>query len=100
MALARTTTIDQVEITASKTILIRLKKAVTDGDVVVASGYHRTALAPGEDADALLAGLNANLLQMGEAAVADGDWRDVRIAAAAYHTADVVAAWRQSQQTD
>ncbi len=95
MALEQKTLIDQIEILRDGTLRVRMNKTVVDGETVIASGYHRTVLTPGVDADVQLAAVNGHLAALGAAPVEDGEWDRLRRIAAVEHTPAAVASWRQ-----
>lgn len=49
MALIKTETIDQIEVTLTNNVQVRTKTTVMDGDEVVATTYHRKVIVPGQD---------------------------------------------------
>lgn len=72
------TIIDQIEVTRSGTIQIRMHKQIVDGEQLIASSNHRTAIQPGGDIDATAAVVNAHLDEMGWPAVDDSEWQRVK----------------------
>lgn len=62
------TVIERIKILASGSIQLRFAKMIVDGDKIVgAPQWHRCALDPGTDIDAMMAAINNHLEQMGEA---------------------------------
>jgi hypothetical protein len=94
MALERKTIIDQIEIRRDGTVHVRMAKVIVEGERIVASEYHRTALEPGADVDTTLAAVNAHLVQLGEAEIEAGEWARVRRVASLEHTKEIVDAHR------
>lgn len=86
--------LDQIEITRSGHVQVRMLKAVVDNGKIVASEYHRTVVEPGADPDARLAAVNASLATMDTPwpPVAVVEWQRVRQHCTVAHTPEVVAA--------
>lgn len=97
MALEKRTTVNQIEITESGTIQVRIAKRVVDGDQVFSSEWHRTAFDPTTDIDAQMAAVNAHLAQMGWPAVPDADTQKIKDHANVARTPEVVKAYEAQQ---
>jgi hypothetical protein len=67
MSLKRRTVVDQIEITRTGTVQVRLAKTIMDGEAVVASTFHRCTFEPGANVEEGIAAVNAHLAQLGEA---------------------------------
>ena len=80
--------IDQIEVTQTGTIQIRMHKISSDGDMI---GNHRTAIEPGGDIDAQIAAVNAHMGSEGFAAIPDADVARVKATAAATWTPENIA---------
>jgi hypothetical protein len=87
--------IDQREITRDGTLQIRIAKQVLDNGDVVAESWHRTSLALGQDLEALIVAVDADLVRQGFGAVQD--WSSVRRTVLMEHTPEAVAAFVASQ---
>ena len=92
MPITKEVVVDQIELTASRTIQIRFRKNLVEDGKVLSFEYHRTALSPGVPLADQIADVNAHLQQMGWPAVADT--RRVEAIVKAEHTAEVVQAYR------
>lgn len=90
----RISVINQREITENGTIQIRIAKQVVDAGEVISSLWHRTSIAPGDDAEATIASVDAHLTQMGYGPVAN--WQGVRALVASEHTPEVVQAYQDA----
>lgn len=99
MSIGTRTVIDQIEIRANGTLQIRLLKQIVNGDAVVQSTYHRTAIEPGGDCDALLAAVGAHLAALGFPRLSPDEWQRVKDHAAVAWTPDAIAAWRTGAQS-
>lgn len=73
MTLSRRTVVDQVEVMPTGAVGVRIRKEIVDGDDVISSGYHRTAVASGQDAQAQMDLCNEHLQLMGCEPVAQAE---------------------------
>jgi hypothetical protein len=87
------TIIDQIEIRRDGTVQLRLDKQLLRDGKVIGSGWHRCAWGPGADFEASVAGVNAQLVSMGEAVAEAGEWDRVRRVIAMEQTPEVVEAF-------
>ena len=97
MALEKRTSVNQIEITESGTIQVRIAKRVVDGDQVFSSEWHRTVFDPITDIDAQMAAVNAHLAQMGWPEVPAADTQKIKDHAVVAHTPEVVKAFIAQQ---
>lgn len=88
----KTIRIHQREVTENGVIQILISKYSSDGDFL---GWHRTAIAPGEDADFIIRSVNAHLESMGFTPL--DDISPIKKMVASEHTPEVVKAYRDSQ---
>ena len=66
--LEKKTVIERIEILAGGSIQVRFAKLIVDGDKIIgAPQWHRCAFDPGADVNAMLAAINDNLEQIGQA---------------------------------
>lgn len=72
------TVVDQIEITRSGAIQVRLKKLMVDGDVEYDLGYHRTVIPFGGDPDVAIGIVNTNLEAMGVGSVPEEEMPRLR----------------------
>ena len=98
--LARQVVIDQIEITKSGVIQIRMEKQIVDADQVVTSEYHRTAIGVGNDVNAQMDAVNKHLAQMGWPAVPADDIARVADHAIAAWTPDRIASVKNTLDTE
>ena len=98
MTIEKRTVVDQREVTANGIIQIRFRKELVEDGRVLSFEYHRTSLRPGDDLDALMVHVNADLERMGGQTVADLE--PVRRIVSAEHTAEVVKAFKDVQKKD
>lgn len=91
----RKSVINQREITENGTIQIRIAKQVVDDGEVVASSWHRFVLAPGDDTEAMISAVDADLTKQGYGPVQN--WSTVRATVAAEHTPEVIKAYQDAQ---
>ncbi len=73
MALERRTIVNQIEVNEFGTVQVRFAIQIVDGDNVIHSRWHRTAVDLTGDVDQQLAAVNAHMDEMGEARVSDKD---------------------------
>jgi hypothetical protein len=90
------TSVDRIEVLGTGMVQVRLQKQVLKDDVVIASEYHRTTLAPGDDTAMILTTLNVALTAAGSAAVTADAWSAVSSVCAAVWTDAVIAAYKAS----
>ena len=93
--MARQSIVNQREITENGTIQVRIAKQVVDDGEVVASSWHRFVLAPGDDTEAMISAVDADLTNQGYGPVVD--WSGVRATVAAEHTPEVIQAYQDAQ---
>jgi hypothetical protein len=91
----REAAIDQREITENGTVQVRIAKKVIDAGEVLASGWHRCALEPGQNVDDMISAVDADLTNQGYGPVQD--WSGVRATVAAEHTPEVIKAHEDAQ---
>ncbi len=96
MSLSKITVLDQVEVTRSGVIHIRLGLLVVDGTEEIACEWHRTSLPPGANLGEQIDAVNAHLCQMNKAPVEDVSML-IKVVGAV-HTPDLIAAYRKRQQ--
>lgn len=80
------------------TLSIRWAKLTFNGDTVIARENHRTTLNPGDDIDAVMAAVNADLTAQGFGAMPATDIDLIKAQTAHVWTPDVVAAYRAAQK--
>lgn len=90
------TVVDQIEVTRSQYVQLRIGLLIVDDGVEVDCKWHRTAIEPGGDVDRQMAVVNAHLKGMGKVPVGAEDIARVRQVVAAVHTPEAVAAFRAS----
>jgi hypothetical protein len=80
MSLEKVTSVYLIEVVENGVVQVRTKTAIKEDGVEISSKFHRHVIAPGDDYSA----------------------EDARVQAmcAAMHTADVVAAYKESQNAD
>lgn len=93
MSLDRRTVISQREIAADGTVQVRFEKLIVDGDAVVSRQYHRASFQPGTPVAAQMAAVNAHLVQMGEAPVAESEVESIERIVKLEHTPEVIEAF-------
>lgn len=84
--------LDRREILADGSVRVRLAREVRNGDVVVSRQWHRFTIAPGGNATAMLAGVNANLGALGFPSVSAADEKAIIDAVALAGTASAQTA--------
>jgi len=77
MSLEKVTSVDLIEVIENGCIQVRTKTAIKEDGVEISSKFHRHVVAPGDDYS--------------------GEDARVQAMCAAMHTADVVAAYKESQ---
>lgn len=92
------TVFSRAECTAIGTLQIRLEKQMVENGVVLAKGYHRTVIEPGDDVDAQIARVNAHLVLMGCQPIDAEAVTRIKRLATAEHTADRVTAFRSTTE--
>jgi hypothetical protein len=76
--------VEQIEITKTGNIQIRMHKMSSDGDLI---GNHRTSIEPNGDVDAQIAAVNSHMAAENFAPISDVDTARVKaVAAAAWNT--------------
>jgi hypothetical protein len=80
MTLARKTYVDQIEITRTGHVQVRMHLSVIDDNKVINQQNHRTSVAPGEDPDEQLRAVNGHLAIMDPPwpSISDAEWQRVR----------------------
>lgn len=93
------TVVDQIEITRSGIIQIRMAKEVVDDDgTTLSSQWHRTALSPGCDIRAQMDAVSQHLTEgLGFPAVNTNDLERIKTLASAAWTDEVIAAFQAAQ---
>ena len=93
--MSRKSVVNQREITENGTIQVRIAKQVVDAGEVLASSWHRCAVAPGQNVDDMISAVDADLTNQGYGPVVD--WSGVRATVAAEHTPEVIEAYQDAQ---
>lgn len=91
------TTVDQIEITRSGTIQVRLALELIENGEVLSHKLHRTLIAPGSDVAAQMAAVNVHLVQMNMNTVSDADVGQISALATVAWTPAVLAAYQAQQ---
>ena len=93
------TVIDQIEVTRSGRIQVRLALEIVENGEAISSAYHRAAVDPGEAVADTMALVNGHLLAMGKTEIAaDGMPGVLAIVAQAVHTPEVVARFKAATE--
>ena len=98
MTIFTKTLLDDTTIKRDGTILLRFEKQAINGDSVISSEWHRTALAPGCDAEGTLDQNSQHLVELGYTAISADDKAQILQLVAARQTPDVVAAYKSAQE--
>lgn len=91
------TVLDQIEITSSGAIQIRIGLLLVEDGNVIDTKWHRSAIEPGGDIDAQMSAVNAHLEQMGKLPVGAEDIARIKSHADVAWTPDVVKAFRAAK---
>lgn len=87
------------DVSRQGTIALRWRKMTYDGDVLVSTEPHRANIEPGDDIDAIVSQINANLTGMGfEPTDGDTDW--IKYVAAKCWTPEIVTATAARKQAE
>ena len=70
--------IKQIEITQNKTIQVLISKQVVNGDIIISTENHRTAILPLGDVEAQMELVNNHLSRMGYSPIPDADIASIR----------------------
>ena len=93
-------TIEQIEVTSTGVIQVRMHKLSSDGDLI---GNHRTALPPATDVNtqvnAQIAAVNAHMATENYSAISDADVAKLTAICNTVWTAEVVAAYQAQQNS-
>lgn len=93
------TVIDQIEVTRSGRIQVRLAIEIVENGEVIASSWHRTSVDPGEIVSSKLDAVSVHLMTMGKSGVADDGMPGVLTTIAeTVHTPEVVARFKSAAQ--
>lgn len=93
------TVVNQIEITATGHIQVRMCKQVLDDDgSVIFSEYHRTSVECGGDVVAQMSAVNDHLAEMGWPAVSDAEIASIASHAAVAWTPEKVSAWNRVKE--
>ena len=87
------TVLDQIEITSNGTIQVRVNKLVMNGDLVMASRYHRTSFFPGQDIDSQVAVVNNSIVREGWPGMTTADVQKIKDHAVVAWTPEVLSAY-------
>lgn len=88
------TIIDQIEITRSRHVQVRFALLLLEGEHEISSQWHRSAIEPGGDMDAMVSAVNGHLVSMGAAEIEPGDIPLMKKVCEVAHTRDVVKKFR------
>ena len=78
MNIYKRTKVNQIEITESGVVQVRIALQIIEGGNVVSNKWHRTAISPDGDVDAQMAAVNVHLNQMNEQPVSAEDIAKVK----------------------
>lgn len=93
------TVIDQIEITRSGMIQIRMRKLIVDDNGTEHDlGYHRTAIEPGSDPNLQMAAVNEHLLEMQMGAVPAEEMVTLNAIVPVVHTPERKEQWRTARE--
>ena len=85
----KTLVLDQIEVTKTGTIQLRMHRLSSDGDLL---GNHRTSIEPGGDIDAQIAAVNTHMGGEGFAPIPAADVARVKAIAVATWTPELITA--------
>lgn len=94
------TIVDQIEIRRDGTIGVRFAILTLKDGAEIASSWHRTSIAPGDDVDAQIAAVNADITTRQTIMAEPVDETNIPLlkeVAALVHTPDVVSAYQQKK---
>lgn len=89
------TIIERIEIESTGVMQIRLATIIVENGRELARAWHRTSVAPGSDANVVMAAVNASLSQTGKATVDVKDIARVTALVPIVHSADIVQKFRE-----
>jgi hypothetical protein len=92
--MAKSLSIEQIEITSNGTVQVRLHKLSSDGDLI---GNHRTSLPPATDINAQIAAVNAHMATENFTAISAADVAKLTAICNAAWTAEVIAAYQAAE---
>lgn len=93
------TVIEQIEIKPETGfVFIRMQKRLMDGDRIIGSEYHRTALEPDSDVDVQAKAVNDHLVLLGEEPVPLEEWDAVKACAKIARTPAIMKAWNKQKE--
>lgn len=98
--ITKRTIVNQIEIHATGSVQVRMRKEIVEGDDVLSYEYHRTVIEPGVDPYAQFQAVNTHLLALGMQTVQVDDWKAVAEHCAVAHTAEVIDAFRKSRSKE
>ncbi len=95
--ITKRTVVDQVTVTTSGHLEVRLRREIVENEKVLAFEYHRTTIRVDEDCDATLAILNVHLTRDGYPPVENPSWQRIRDIAKVTWTSAIRKAWVEAQ---
>jgi hypothetical protein len=90
------TIVDQIMVTKSKVVQIRLGLLLVDGGKVIERKWHRTTILPGDSVDADVAAVNTDLSRRSLSQIVAADIDSIKAIAQVTQTPDVVSAFKAS----
>jgi hypothetical protein len=88
------TILDQIEITSNGSLQVRFNKLMMNGDLVMASRYHRTSFFPGQDIDSQATVVNNSIVREGWPSMTTADVQKIKDHAVVAWTDEVIAAYK------
>ena len=93
----KATLIDQIEVTRSGIIQVRMRKVLVNDDGSLDElGYHRTSIEPGVDTAKVFDAVNEHLARMKQGQVDESELKTLKAIVNLVHTKELVQSFRES----
>lgn len=97
VAIEKQTVLNQIEITETGVVQVRLGLRIVEDDVEIASQWYRSSIEPGVDVDECVAAINKTLSAQGKKTLREADETKIKLVVDAIHTEQTVADFRAAR---